>query len=118
MGGAWVAGLVLASGVVACRAIFWRPPASYYPCASKPAGRIARRLRAVQEIVPAQPVQGLGPVYPLDVFQEIEDTAPHVRLVVAPRAGTVAGDVDGQGALAPIAPLSGRRAAGRLSPAA
>ena len=41
---------------------------SSYPCASKPAGRIARRLCAVQEPAPAQPVQGLGPVDPLDVF--------------------------------------------------
>ena len=41
---------------------------SLYPCASKPAGRIARRLCAVQEPAPAQPVQGLGPVDPLDVF--------------------------------------------------
>ena len=87
---------------------------SGYPCASKPAGRIARRLCAVQEPAPAQPVQGLGPVDPLDVFQEIEDAAPRVRFMVAPRAGTGAANVDGQGALAPIAPLSGRRAAGRL----
>ena len=89
--------------------IVWSPPASCYLCASIP-----RRLRAIQEIAPAQPDQGLGPVDPPDVFQEIEDAAPHARLMVAPRAGTVAGDVDGQGALAPIAPLSGRRAAGRL----
>ena len=69
---------------------------------------------SVQESTAAHPVQGLGPLDPLDVDQEIEDATARVRLMVAPRAGTGAGDVDGQGALAPIAPLSGRRAAGRL----
>ena len=87
-----------------------------------PAGRLTQALSgaqasglAVQQPTVPHPRQRPVAVKALDVGQEIEDAPADARLMVTPTPASRPGDVDGQRALAPVAPLPGARPLDRLA---